>query len=67
MIESAYKNYNCFSFPEFSNFPGNFPSFSLNKNLIRIITNIKKKILYTILLLGFISTQCLIDMIPITD
>jgi hypothetical protein len=23
--------------------------------------------LYTILLLGFISTQCLIDMIPITD
>jgi hypothetical protein len=29
-------------FPEFSNFPGNFPSFSLNKNIIRIITNIKK-------------------------
>jgi hypothetical protein len=30
-------------FPEFSNFPGNFASFSLHKNLIRIITNIKKK------------------------
>jgi hypothetical protein len=27
----------------------------------------KKSFLYTILLLGFISTQCLIDMIPITD
>jgi hypothetical protein len=26
-----------------------------------------KFFLYTILLLGFISTQCLIDMIPITD
>jgi hypothetical protein len=31
-------------FPEFSNFPGNFSSFFLHKNLIRIITNIKKKI-----------------------
>jgi hypothetical protein len=30
-------------FPEFSNFPGNFYSFSLHKNLIRTITNIKKK------------------------
>jgi hypothetical protein len=30
-------------FPEFSNFPGNFSNFSLHKNLIRIITNIKKK------------------------
>jgi hypothetical protein len=27
----------------------------------------KINFLYTILLLGFISTQCLIDMIPITD
>jgi hypothetical protein len=27
-------------FPQFSNFPGNFSSFSLHKNLIRIITNI---------------------------
>jgi hypothetical protein len=27
----------------------------------------KKSFLYTILLLGFISTQCLIDMTPITD
>jgi hypothetical protein len=31
------------AFPEFFNFPGNFSSFSLHKNLIRIITNIKKK------------------------
>jgi hypothetical protein len=31
-------------FPQFSNFPGNFSSFSLHKNLTRIITNIKKKI-----------------------
>jgi hypothetical protein len=31
-------------YPKFSNFPGNFSSFSLHKNLIRIITNIKKKI-----------------------
>jgi hypothetical protein len=31
-------------FPEFSNFPGNFSNFSLHKNLIRIITNIKKNI-----------------------
>jgi hypothetical protein len=31
-------------FPEFSNFPGNFSNFSLHKNLIGIITNIKKKI-----------------------
>jgi hypothetical protein len=31
-------------FPEFSNFPGNFSNFSLHKNLIRIITNIKKKL-----------------------
>jgi hypothetical protein len=30
-------------FPQFSNFPGNFSSFSLHKNLIRIVTNIKKK------------------------
>jgi hypothetical protein len=30
-------------FPKFSNFPGNFSNFSLHKNLIRIITNIKKK------------------------
>jgi hypothetical protein len=29
-------------FPEFCNFPGNFSNFSLRKNLIRIITNIKK-------------------------
>jgi hypothetical protein len=42
MIESAYKNYNCCSFPEFSNFPGNFPSFFF-LNLIRTITNILKK------------------------
>jgi hypothetical protein len=27
-------------FPQFSNFPGNFSSFSLHKNLTRIITNI---------------------------
>jgi hypothetical protein len=31
-------------YPEFSNFPDNFSGFSLHKNLIRIITNIKKKI-----------------------
>jgi hypothetical protein len=29
-------------FPEFSNFPGSFSSFSLHKNLIRIITTLKK-------------------------
>jgi hypothetical protein len=31
-------------FHEFSYFPGNFSNFSLHKNLIRIITNIKKKL-----------------------
>jgi hypothetical protein len=31
-------------YPEFSNFPDNFSGFSLHKNLIRIITNIKKKL-----------------------
>jgi hypothetical protein len=55
-----------------SKFPPHVELCWQNKNISKLgilITKVGNIIifLYTILLLGFISTKCLIDMIPITD
>jgi hypothetical protein len=41
--------------------------FHIKRIQLNYILHRKHIFLYTILLLGFISTQCLIDMTPITD
>jgi hypothetical protein len=60
--ESALKNITISCRAQYVTF-----SYVTNHGHIDLAPVAKITFLYTILLLGFISTQCLIDMIPITD